>query len=277
MSGQSELVLYGDFLSQCVRRVAIFLRHNDIAYEYRAFDLLRRENRTSPTYVALNPNMTVPTLVDRSDAAKRAVSADVPAPGAEIDIPPSAAEGGFVLFESNTIIRHVATTRPLKDQALYPSIEQNPYRRAQIDQWLDWTISALRPHVSLLMRTAYFLPLINSTPIDSAAVATVSERVVLAIEALERHLAAKLTSANHTASALFLVGNKASIADLSALCEYSQLAIIGFTPIESESATYPAAAAWRNSVLAAFPHISDDDLNARLLHVRESALKLPRV
>jgi glutathione S-transferase len=61
----------------------------------------------------MNPNGRVPTLVD----------------------------GDYVLWESNPIMRYLALAyRP--DSPVYP---QAPQRRAAVDRWLDWTLSAMQP------------------------------------------------------------------------------------------------------------------------------------
>lgn len=62
-------------------------------------------------YLALNPNATVPVIDD----------------------------DGFVLWESNSIIRYLAN-RQASD--LYPSA---PSPRAMIDQWIDWQAADLNP------------------------------------------------------------------------------------------------------------------------------------
>jgi len=64
----------------------------------------------TPEYAALNPNRTIPVIED----------------------------DGFVLWESNAIVRYLAN----KHGALYPAdVEQ----RALIDQWLDWQATVFQP------------------------------------------------------------------------------------------------------------------------------------
>ena len=65
----------------------------------------------TPEYRELNPNTTVPTLIDES----------------------------FSLWESNTILRYLAA----KNQSnFYP---MNLQQRANIDKWLDWQLGTLGP------------------------------------------------------------------------------------------------------------------------------------
>ncbi|EHK67988.1 glutathione S-transferase family protein [Achromobacter arsenitoxydans] len=65
---------------------------------------------SDPGFLALNPNAMVPVLQD----------------------------GGFVLWESNSIIRYLAGQ--YGGQGLYPA---EPKRRARVDQWMDWQATDL--------------------------------------------------------------------------------------------------------------------------------------
>ncbi|MGN6702196.1 MAG: glutathione S-transferase family protein [Burkholderiaceae bacterium] len=62
-------------------------------------------------YLRLNPNGTVPTLVD----------------------------GGAVIWESNTILRYLAGRQ---GSPLYPA---DPLARAHVEQWMDWQLGTLTP------------------------------------------------------------------------------------------------------------------------------------
>ncbi|MDR3397176.1 MAG: glutathione S-transferase [Pandoraea sp.] len=66
----------------------------------------------APAFVALNPNRMVPVIDD----------------------------DGFILWESNSILRYLATMRERTD--LYPLA---PRERARVDQWIDWQASDLNP------------------------------------------------------------------------------------------------------------------------------------
>ncbi|AJP56401.1 glutathione S-transferase [Pandoraea vervacti] len=65
-----------------------------------------------PAFATLNPNLMVPVLEDN----------------------------GFVLWESNSILRYLAGSRERAD--LYPVA---PRERARVDQWIDWQSSDLNP------------------------------------------------------------------------------------------------------------------------------------
>ncbi|WP_028217919.1 glutathione S-transferase family protein [Paraburkholderia oxyphila] len=66
-----------------------------------------------PSYLAMNPNGKIPTLVD----------------------------GNFVLWESNAILRYLAMEYG-PSSLLYPA---DPKVRASIERWLDWSIGTLAP------------------------------------------------------------------------------------------------------------------------------------
>lgn len=65
---------------------------------------------SEPAFLALNPNAMVPVIQD----------------------------GDFVLWESNTIIRYLASQ--YGGQTLYPA---EPRLRARVDQWMDWQATDL--------------------------------------------------------------------------------------------------------------------------------------
>lgn len=65
----------------------------------------------TPEYLKLNPNATVPTLID----------------------------GGMVLWESNAIIRYLAAKY---GSAFYPA---DPAGRAHAEMWMDWQLGVLAP------------------------------------------------------------------------------------------------------------------------------------
>jgi len=69
----------------------------------------------TPDYRKLNPNELVPTLI----------------------------EDGFVLWESNSILRYLAAKDP--EQRFLP---KNPHDRAHGDRWLDWALTTLTPSIT---------------------------------------------------------------------------------------------------------------------------------
>ena len=105
-----------------------------------------------PDYLAMNPNGLVPTLV----------------------------EDGFILWESNSIVRYLA--RIYGAGTLEPS-DQKDIARA--NQWMDWQLSVVAPAIS-----AAFWGLIR-TPAekrDMAAIATSQQKTAEAMKMLDAQL-----------------------------------------------------------------------------------------
>ncbi|MGL4858293.1 MAG: glutathione S-transferase family protein [Enterobacteriaceae bacterium] len=78
----------------------------------------------TPEYLQMNPNGVIPTIDDQ----------------------------GFILWESNTIMRYLANR--YQGEKLYP---MDATQRALVDQWLDWCTSTLfapyRAYLTALLRT----------------------------------------------------------------------------------------------------------------------------
>jgi glutathione S-transferase len=92
-------------------------------------------NVDAPAYRAINPTGTVPTLE----------------------------EGAFTVFESNVILRYLASVHAA-GSPLWPLL---PQARANTDRWMDWQQCALNPPA-----TAIFLGLVRTPPEkrDAAAI-----------------------------------------------------------------------------------------------------------
>jgi len=104
-------------------------------------------------YLALNPNGLVPTLED----------------------------GDLVLWESNTIVRHLA--RAHGKGSLEPA---DPKARARASQWMDWQLSVLGPAIH-----ETFWGLVRTAPEkrNLAAIETSKTRTTAAITILDAQLA----------------------------------------------------------------------------------------
>lgn len=98
-------ILWGRFTSSNVMKVIWLLEELKLPYERR--DVGGPFGRTdTPAYRAMNPTGLVPTLEE---------------------------EGGFVLWESNAILRYLCSSAA-PDTPWFPA---EPRRRAQIDRWMD--------------------------------------------------------------------------------------------------------------------------------------------
>lgn len=137
----------------------------------------------TPEYGMLNPNRLVPTIDDN----------------------------GFVLWESNAIVRHLA--QKYGRGTLSPADEQT-YARA--DSWMDWSLTTLYADII----STCFLQLIR-TPAksrDKAAVDAAAKRVGQKLEILNRQLSGRA----------FIVGEQPTIADVAVgalMYRYYRLAI----------------------------------------------------
>ncbi|MCB4800626.1 glutathione S-transferase family protein [Methylobacterium brachiatum] len=122
-----------------------------------------------PAYRAMNPNGLVPTLE----------------------------EDGFVLWESNAILRYVA--------AMAPSLTSpaDPRARAHIEQWLDWQATSFTP----AMRDAFWQLYRSANP-DRAVIDASVKRT----EAFAAILDAHLTGRDYA------IGGGFSIADIALGC-----------------------------------------------------------
>jgi glutathione S-transferase len=108
-----------------------------------------------PEYLRLNPNGLVPTISD----------------------------GGFVLWESNVIVRYLAARHGTG--TLYP---ENLAKRADADRWMDWQMGTLWAN----FRPA-FVGLIRTPPEkrDHAYTAAVIRKTAENLTILDAHLAAR--------------------------------------------------------------------------------------
>lgn len=120
-----------------------------------------------PEYLALNPNGTVPTIV----------------------------EDGFSMWESNAIIRHLASRHGAG--TLWP---KDAHERAHADQWMDWQQTVVNPALGPL-----FLNLVRLKPEqrDMNAVKAAREKTAAALAILDRRLAKN----NFVAGARFTMGD----------------------------------------------------------------------
>lgn len=126
----------------------------------------------TPQYLSLNPNAVVPTIEDE----------------------------GFVLWESNAIVRYLAAKHATG--SLWPDDLKT---RAEADQWMDWSSStfwtALRPLFIGLIRTP------------------ANQRDPNLLEDLRRKSAAALAIVDrHLESRVFLAGDNFTVSDIALGC-----------------------------------------------------------
>ncbi|MEE8626555.1 MULTISPECIES: glutathione S-transferase family protein [Methylobacterium] len=122
-----------------------------------------------PDYVAMNPNSLVPVLE----------------------------EDGFVLWESNAILRHLA--RGYTTHGFWP---EDPRAAALADQWLDWQATRFTPAT----RDAFWQTV--RTPADQRDQATIDRSV-----AASEECAAILDA--HLMGRAYMVGERFTVADIA--------------------------------------------------------------
>lgn len=123
----------------------------------------------APEFLALNPNAMVPVIQD----------------------------GDFTLWESNTIIRYLATR--YGDAGCYPT---EAIARARVDQWIDWQATDLNRSWSYA-----FMSLVRHSPAhqDPQALAEGCAQWVHYMQILERQLAA---------TGAYVAGGRFTLADI---------------------------------------------------------------
>lgn len=162
------LKIYGRKNSSNVQKVLWCCDELGIAFE--RIDMGREfgGNREAP-YLALNPNGLVPTLVE---------------------------DDGFVLWESNAILRYLARTRG--PAGFWP---QQPRLAAVADQWMDWQTHSLN---------AAFTPMFHGL-VRQAAHERDAAAVERSREATQRHLA---MLDRHLQRSTWVAGDAFTVADI---------------------------------------------------------------
>lgn len=123
----------------------------------------------TPAFLSLNPNGLVPVLRD----------------------------GDFVLWESNSIIRYLASR--YNGSHLYPT---DPILRAGIDQWMDWQATELNRSWSYA-----FLNLVRHSEAHQAA-----DETARSIDSWTRHM--RILNDRLTATGAYVAGARFSLADI---------------------------------------------------------------
>ncbi|MDC7705369.1 glutathione S-transferase family protein [Vogesella indigofera] len=163
------LQILGRASSINVRKVLWTCAELDIAFEREDWGAGFRSPQT-PEFLALNPNAMVPVIRDDD----------------------------FVLWESNTIIRYLASR--YGGESFYPPQAQ---ARARVDQWLDWQATDLNNAWSYA-----FMSLVRHSPAhqDSAALAQACSTWSRHMSILERQL-------DYTGA--YVAGDAFSLADIA--------------------------------------------------------------
>ena len=161
------LRIWGRISSVNVQKVVWAADEMGLAYERLdaggAFGIVQ-----TPEYKAMNPNSLIPVIED----------------------------DGFVLWESNAIVRYLATKHAARE--LWP---EDVRRRADVDRWMDWQATTFTP----AMRDAFWQ--LIRTPAQKRDVGVLSRSIAdteRAAELLDRHLEGRA----------YLAGDSFTLADL---------------------------------------------------------------
>lgn len=147
------LTIYGRDNSINVRKVLWACHELGIDFAREDWGIGFRSTR-EPEFLRMNPNAMVPAIDD----------------------------GGFVLWESNSIIRYLAAQYGAADAEFYPAA---PQARARIDQWIDWQASDLNRAWSYV-----FMALVRKSAAhtDPAQIAASTEGWTTYMRVLEQQL-----------------------------------------------------------------------------------------
>lgn len=145
------LTVYGRTNSVNVQKVLWCLA--ELALQHTRIDAgLEHGKNTEPWYLALNPNGKVPLLVD----------------------------GAFTLWESNTIVRYLASKHGMG--SLCPASLET---RALAERWMDWQLSTLVSPVSTVFQNLIRRPAAER---DTAAIERNTREANRAMALLDEHL-----------------------------------------------------------------------------------------
>ena len=160
------LTIYGRTNSANVQKVLWCIA--EIGVPHRRIDAgLAHGKNHEPWYLALNPNGLVPLMQD----------------------------GAFTLWESNTIVRYLASKHA--HGSLYPA---SPEDRALAERWMDWQLSTLVRPVSIVFQNLF------RTPVEKRDTVAIERNLVdanRAVALLDAHLATHA----YVAGASFTVGD----------------------------------------------------------------------
>ena len=133
--------IYADPITVNCRKVLAGLDLLGAPFELVHVDYFKAEQK-APSYLAINPNASLPALVD----------------------------GDFVLWESNAILQYAADK--VGAEAAYP---RDPKLRADINRWLLWESSSWFPSCYVFLVENCVKPLLGSQP-DPSVLAAQAEQ-----------------------------------------------------------------------------------------------------
>jgi len=170
----------------------------NLAYEYIRISIRDGENRTEQ-YLQMHPAGKVPVIDD----------------------------GGFVLFESDAIIKYLASQ---KKSPLYP---EDKKQRALIDQWMDFTALHVGSAMSKVVYNRIFAPMRN-IPVDQNALTEGQQFLDRFLPVVDRQIA----------KGGYLAGKQFSLADIALLSVLDPAEIS-----KVNLSAYPQIVQWRAGLM----------------------------
>ncbi|KAI4326968.1 hypothetical protein L6164_019477 [Bauhinia variegata] len=213
-----KLKVYADRMSQPSRSVLIFCKVNGIDFEEIKVEISKRE-QLSPEFKEINPLKKLPAIVD----------------------------GRFKLFESHAILAYLACAFPGVPDHWYPA---DLFRRAKIDSVLHWHHMNLRRGAATYVLNSILAPALG-LPLNQQAAA-----------GAENFLSTSLSTIENVwlkGNGRFLLGGfQPTIADLSLVCELTQLELLDEKDRNRFLGPYKKVQLWIESVRnATRPHFDE--------------------
>ena len=195
------LKIIGRITSANVMKVLWLCDEMGLAYEREDAGLHFGRTR-DPGYVAMNPNSTVPTIVD----------------------------DGYVLWESNSIVRYLASKHK---SPLYPTELKE---RGSAERWMDWQLAVFGPAMAPV-----FQGLIRTKPEnrDLKAIEAGRERWSAAMRILDRYLG----------ETEYLAGPRFTIGDIPVGCMAHR-----WFALDMKREDYPNAKRWYEALTKRAPY-----------------------
>ena len=189
------LKIYGADLSAPANKIRFVANYLGLEYEYKKISLRDGENRT-PEFLKLHPAGKIPVIDD----------------------------GGFILFESDAIIKYLASK---KNSPIYPS---GLKERAIVDQWIDFVTIHVGGAMSKVLFNRVFAPVIK-VPVDEQSLKDGLSFLDKFLPVIEQQLTKNKN----------LTGNEFTLADFDLLAALDPAEAAGIS-LEK----YPKISQWRD-------------------------------
>ncbi|PIA49464.1 hypothetical protein AQUCO_01300342v1 [Aquilegia coerulea] len=214
----TSLKVYADRLSQPSRAIIIFCKANGFEFEEVKVDLMKREHK-NPEYKEINPMGLVPSIV----------------------------HGDFNLFESHAILSYLACAFPGVADHWYPA---DLIKRAKINSVLDWHHSNLRSGAAGYVRTTVLAPALG-LPLDPTKASEAENVLIASLSTLESYWLKE-------DGKFLLGGSQPSIADISLVCEITELELLEVKDCNRILAPHKKVLQWiEDTRLATSPHFEE--------------------